>query len=81
MNLTYEIIPVIYQNKEFTLRKYRKVDAKAIACYANNKKIAAALTDMFPYPYGIKDARAYIKSQLNNYRKKNSRKTFFCYRD
>jgi RimJ/RimL family protein N-acetyltransferase len=62
---------IIFRNNGFVLRKYRKKDAASIAQYANNKKIAAVLTDAFPFPYKLKDAQAYLKFQLSNYRKKN----------
>ncbi|MDL2273126.1 GNAT family N-acetyltransferase [Oscillospiraceae bacterium OttesenSCG-928-G22] len=49
---------------EFTLRTYRESDARAIQYYANNRDIAKYLRDVFPYPYALEHAEAYIASVL-----------------
>jgi len=41
-------------------------DAKSLAKYANNKKIADNLRDEFPYPYTLHDARTWLKFALAN---------------
>ena len=43
-----------------TLRKWRDSDLESLAKYANNYNIARFLTDAFPHPYSIEDAKAYI---------------------
>lgn len=45
---------------EFELRPLSESDAESIAMHANNKKIADNLTNAFPHPYAIGDARAFI---------------------
>ena len=45
---------------DFKLRPWRAEDAENVAFYANNKKIAANLRDVFPYPYTLEDAKGYI---------------------
>lgn len=55
------------------LRPYRLEDAKEMAALANNPKIAANLTNQFPSPYTIKDAKEFIEGAL-----KNEPQRFFC---
>ena len=43
-----------------TLRKWCDSDIESLAKYANNYNIARYLTNAFPYPYSIEDAKAYI---------------------
>lgn len=45
----------------FELRPWRKSDAKSLQKNANNRSVAANLTDQFPYPYTLKHARNFIK--------------------
>lgn len=51
---------------EFELRKWNLADSQDIAHYANNKKIAANLRNVFPYPYTLADAEGYIRSCVEN---------------
>lgn len=44
----------------FVLRNWRMEDAETIAQYADNPKIAANLRDVFPSPYTLRDAQAFI---------------------
>lgn len=46
----------------FTLRPWQESDIESVAKYANNKKIADNLRNVFPYPYTLEDARTYIMS-------------------
>jgi len=50
----------------FSLRKFHTGDAESLARHANNKNIAANLRDGFPYPYTVKDARAFLKMVAAN---------------
>ena len=43
-----------------TLRKWEESDIESLVKYANNYGIARFLTDAFPYPYTMEDAKAYI---------------------
>lgn len=43
------------------LRALRESDAEAMARHANNPKVAAYLRDRFPNPYGMEDARRFLK--------------------
>lgn len=45
---------------EYRLRELKIEDAESIAKYANNYNISRFLTDAFPFPYGIEDARIFI---------------------
>lgn len=47
---------------EFEVRKWRTEDAADLARYANNPKIAQNLRDVFPHPYHLEDAAAYVES-------------------
>ncbi|HOA81317.1 MAG TPA: GNAT family protein [Defluviitaleaceae bacterium] len=46
----------------FTLRKWKAEDTKSLSEYANNKKIADKLRNVFPHPYTLKDAEEYINA-------------------
>ena len=43
------------------LRPWRLSDAESLARYANDYDVSANLTDVFPYPYALSDAQAYIR--------------------
>jgi RimJ/RimL family protein N-acetyltransferase len=45
------------------LRPYEEGDIPGVAAHANNRKIWLNLTDRFPYPYSIDDARAWVRAQ------------------
>ena len=47
---------------DFILRPWRREDAADVAKYANNDKIARNLRDVFPYPYILTDAQAFVNS-------------------
>ena len=51
---------------KFTLRPFRESDAESIVKYANNPKIAANLTDGFPNPYGLDDAKKFLTIAIQN---------------
>lgn len=51
---------------KFALRPFRESDAESIAKYANNPKIAANLTDAFPNPYGLDDAKKFLTMAIQN---------------
>lgn len=46
----------------FKLREWKIEDISDVAYYANNKKIAANLRNVFPYPYTLQDAKEYVQS-------------------
>lgn len=54
---------------QFCLRPWRETDAESITKYANNRKVAQNLRDVFPFPYTLEDARRYaadcVKSDGN----------------
>jgi RimJ/RimL family protein N-acetyltransferase len=43
------------------VRSWQSGDAEPLARYANNRNIWRNLRDAFPHPYGLKDAREYIR--------------------
>ena len=43
-----------------TLRPFRPADAASLARHANNRQIWLNLRDLFPHPYTVSDAEAYI---------------------
>lgn len=45
-----------------TIRSWRKGDVDSIVRMANNRAVARNLRDRFPYPYGKKDAKAWIRT-------------------
>ena len=46
---------------QITLRRLTRSDAETMALLANNKKIWECVRDLFPYPYTLDDAKAFIK--------------------
>lgn len=51
---------------EFTLKKLEIADAQSIAKYANNERIANNVRNIFPYPYTLEDACAFIHDCQNS---------------
>ena len=51
---------------KFELRKWQIEDVEDVAHYANNERIAANLRNVFPYPYTLEDAEAYVGSCAEN---------------
>lgn len=51
---------------KFELKKWDLEDSQDVAHYANNKKIAANLRNVFPYPYTLEDAEGYVRSCVEN---------------
>ncbi len=49
---------------KFALRPWHLDDLENLVNYANNPKIAANLTDLFPYPYREEDGINFIKMTL-----------------
>lgn len=49
--------------ERFTLRPWLPSDAASLARHANNKNVSRNLTDIFPYPYTLDDARTWIGKQ------------------
>lgn len=45
---------------DFILREWRREDAADVARYADNEKIARNLRDVFPHPYALADAQAFV---------------------
>ena len=45
----------------FSLRTPRSSDAESIARHANNRNVSRNLTDAFPFPYGLEDAKRFIE--------------------
>lgn len=50
----------------FELRDWQISDADSLAKYANNQTIAKNLRNLFPHPYTIEDARAYISTCIDS---------------
>lgn len=48
--------------KEIDYRPWRIQDAADVAAYADNPKVAANLRNVFPHPYTVRDAQAFIAS-------------------
>ncbi|MBS3174696.1 GNAT family N-acetyltransferase [Candidatus Woesearchaeota archaeon] len=64
------------KSKKFTLRYFKKGDEISLQKNINNKNIAdMALT--IPYPYKPKDAKKWVKENLQGYRHKNKEKINF----
>jgi RimJ/RimL family protein N-acetyltransferase len=51
---------------DYRLRKFRIDDAESLSRYANNFNVSRYLTDAFPYPYTIEDAREFILKLAND---------------
>jgi ribosomal-protein-alanine N-acetyltransferase len=52
--------------KRCTIRPWRLDDADSLARHANDRKVWVALRDLFPHPYTIEDAHAFLKSVVNS---------------
>jgi RimJ/RimL family protein N-acetyltransferase len=46
------------------VRSWRHEDAEGLPRHANNRKVWINLRDAFPHPYGVGDARAFIRAAL-----------------
>ncbi len=57
---------MLTNSPKFNLRPFKESDAESIVKYANNPKIAANLTDAFPNPYGIEDAKKFLAMAIQN---------------
>ncbi len=68
--------PPIIQTKDFSLRPYKKEDAKSLAKNINNKKIYENTLNI-PHPYTLKDAQEWIDENLKELKKKNPSKINF----
>jgi RimJ/RimL family protein N-acetyltransferase len=55
--------------KNFTLRPYRKSDAKSLAKNINDRTISRNMSRV-PYPYTLKMAKKFIKESIVGYRKR-----------
>ncbi len=53
---------IIEQDRNFTLRTWREEDAPSLAAHANNMRIWNQVRDLFPHPYTVADAEAFIAS-------------------
>ena len=43
------------------VREWQTADASALALLANDRRVSVTMRDAFPYPYGVKDARRFIR--------------------
>lgn len=50
---------------DFQLRAWQESDAENLAHFANNKKIANNLTNKFPHPYTLENAKAFIQMAMS----------------
>jgi len=46
------------------VRSWRDSDAESLALHANNRKIWRNMSDAFPHPYTVADARAFLQSAM-----------------
>ena len=46
------------------VRSFRMADAESLALHANNRKVWINLRDVFPHPYAVGDAKAFIEATL-----------------
>ena len=60
---------ITIHSKKFILRPFKKGDESSLIENINNRKIAKN-TSAIPYPYKLKDARSWIKSNLKLNKKK-----------
>lgn len=68
---------MIIITKKFTLRPFKKTDAKDVAKYINDKTIYNN-TSHIPYPYKLKDAKEWLEKTIANYVKKKPRGFHFA---
>ncbi|MHC1682213.1 MAG: GNAT family N-acetyltransferase [Clostridiaceae bacterium] len=54
----------------FKLRRWEIDDIQSVAKYANNKKVADNLRNIFPYPYTLEDAEDYVRFCIKGDEKK-----------
>src|SRR4029450_3433661 len=54
------------QLKNCEVRSWKASDATSLTLHANNRKIWINLRDAFPHPYTLKDARAFIRTALQD---------------
>ena len=56
---------VVLSDPKLVLRPWRRGDARALARIANDPSIAGMLRDVFPHPYTLEDARAFLGEVAN----------------
>ncbi|HHH54593.1 MAG TPA: GNAT family N-acetyltransferase [Bacteroidetes bacterium] len=56
---------MIYINEDIILRQWHHQDAELLAELANNFEIAKNLSDQYPYPYSLQNAKDYINHVLD----------------
>jgi len=49
----------------YCIRDWRPADAPAVAKYAHNRNISKYMRDVFPYPYPLRDAEAFISRAID----------------
>lgn len=60
---------IILKGKEFLIRPYKKGDYIFIAKNANNKNVAKNMTNIFPSPYKISDAKKWVNFNIKEDKK------------
>ncbi|MBI1852807.1 MAG: GNAT family N-acetyltransferase [Planctomycetes bacterium] len=55
---------MLIQLERCAVRTWRMSDAESLARHANNRKVWLNLRDGFPHPYGLPDARRFIRAAL-----------------
>jgi RimJ/RimL family protein N-acetyltransferase len=55
----------VLSDRKLVLRPWRRRDARALARIANDASIAGMLRDVFPHPYTLDDARAFLADVAN----------------
>jgi ribosomal-protein-alanine N-acetyltransferase len=63
--LTVVLLQMEIQGQGFKLRSWKPGDMASLQKHADNINIAKYLTDKFPYPYTIDDAKLWINLMLN----------------
>ena len=58
---------MVYIDENILLRRWQKTDAEVLTNIANNYNIAKNLSNQYPYPYSLKDARKFINEVCNLY--------------
>ena len=46
------------------VRSWRESDTESLVLHANNRKIWRNMSDAFPHPYTVADARAFLQSAM-----------------
>lgn len=56
----------VIETPDFRIRPWRSADAESLQRHADDARVSAGLSDRFPYPYTIDDARNFLSAEMSH---------------